>query len=176
MISALADSSYMVAGAALEALRKIDKDTAYSFTREILAGNPKADLENAAWNVVAYKGEPADIRLFEERADYVYGTKKISLASYLSRYILNTKDVNAFEKGIGLLVALGKDESIKGYRYAIGSIVFGTAAYYKEKGNSASAKESADEIKRRLVIAEKAQQEIMKYETDPELKKMYNKL
>jgi aminopeptidase N len=176
MISALADSSYMVAGAALEALRKIDKDSAYSFTREILAQNPKADLENAAWNIISYRGEPADIKLFEERANYVYGTKKISFATYLSRYIRNTKDLSVYEGGISLLTKLAENEGIKSYRFAIGSMVFETTKYYKERGTSSSEKENPDEIKRRISIAEKAQQEILQNESDPENLGKYKKL
>ena len=176
MIRAIADSSYMVAGASLEALRNIDKDTAYSFTREILAQNPRADMEDAAWSVVSSQGAPSDISLVQERADYVYGTKKISFATYLSRYIRNTKDINAFERGVTMLRDLAESESIKNYRFAIGSMVFGTTMYYKEKSSSSSAKESAVEIKRRIDIGEKAQQEIMKNESDQENIERYKRL
>ena len=168
MLQALSDSSYMVAGAALEALRKIDRDTAYVLTKRILTEDPKAELESAAWSVVALKGNPEDIRLFAEKGPYVYGTRKISLANYLNLYNMNTKDLGSFEQGIELLVRLTNTESIKSYRLAVGSIVFATTRNYKEKRSVISDEEQLKDLDRRIAIAEKAEQQLLSNEPDPE--------
>jgi len=173
MLKALSDSSYMVAGAALEALRRIDKDTAYVLTKRILTEDPKAELESAAWSVVALKGNPEDIRLFAEKGPYVYGTRKISLANYLNLYNMNTKDLGSFEQGIALLLRLTNTESIKSYRLAVGSILFKTTLNYKEKRSVITDKEQLEDIDRRIAIAEEAEQQILSTEPDPENVKAY---
>jgi aminopeptidase N len=167
MITALSDSSYLVAGAALEALSKANKDTAYAFTREILKQDPKGDLELAAWTIIAVRGEGKDIALFENQADYVYGTRKISFANFVNMYNLSTSSIESYERGLQLLTGLANNESIRSYRYALGSLVFGTAAYYRDQEKTTSDKKKPEENQRRQAIAEKYKKMVLENEKDP---------
>jgi aminopeptidase N len=116
MLKALNDSSYDVAGLALKALYKIDPDTAYARTREILKQDPKSSLQIEAESVIAQKGVPGDIAYFEEKSKRVYGSRKLAFASILSAYLSNVKDTAVFEKGLGIMSDMSRRESIKTYR------------------------------------------------------------
>src|SRR5690606_12640070 len=113
-------------------------DTAYNKAKIIVQQNPKAELENAAWYVIAAMSLPEDMDLFVRHAPYVYGTKKISLAAYLSLYLENVQDTVSFQKGLKMLTGMAATESIKSYRFAIGSMLFGLNNYYEERGSNIS--------------------------------------
>lgn len=176
MMDALTDSSYMVAGAALGALHLINKDTAYALAKAVLKTDPKADLENSAWNIVALKGDSNDVKLFEEAAPYVYGSKKISFASDVYLYNINTQSIASFENGLQMLTHLAKTESIKTYRYAIGSMIFGSVRYYKEQAKATNSAEKAALINRKLQLSEQYRDQILKSEQDPDNLKKYRQL
>jgi aminopeptidase N len=166
MIDALSDSSYMVSGAALDALERVSKDTAYNMAVKMLDDDPKAQLETAIWFVIAQKGAPKDIALFQSRANYVYGSKKLSLTSQLYFYMLYTEDDAAFEKGMKILTDLAQKESIKSYRYAIGSLVFATVKYFKVRATTQGVKQ--DMAKGRVATGEKYEKLLLESETDQE--------
>jgi len=176
MIAALSDSSYMVAGAALEALATINKDSAYVFSKQMLLQDPKAELEDAAWSIVAARGKRSDMDLFEKRASYVYGTQKVIMGTYIGEYLKNTNDVAVFEKGLGIIKELAAKENIKTYRYAIGSVVFTTRDYYDEQIRTATSKEQVEDYRNRKRLAEKYQQMILDEEKDPDNITKYKKL
>jgi hypothetical protein len=176
MAAALSDSSYTVAGASLEALYQISKDTAYVLAKDILKTDPKAALENAVWNIIALKGDSTDVQLFEEAAPYTYGSKKISFAANVYLYNINTQSIAAFEKGLQILTRLAAQESIKSYRYAIGSMVFGSVSYYKEQAKAANSEEKAVLLKKKLQLAEQYRDQVLKSEQDPDNLKKYRQL
>jgi aminopeptidase N len=176
MIEALTDSSYMVAGAALGALQKISKDAAYVLAKAILKTDPKANLESTVWNIIALKGDSSDIALFEAAAPYVYGTRKISFAADIYLYNINTQSIAAFENGLQILTRLAAQESIKTYRYAIGSMVFGTVSYNKEQAKATNSAEKAALLNRKLQLAEQYRDQILKAEQDPDNLKKYRQL
>jgi aminopeptidase N len=176
MIAALADSSYAVAGAALDALGKINKDTAYLLAKEVIKNNPKASLESAAWSLIAGKGDKDDISFFERQADYVYGTRKLSFASTVNVYNTSTKDIESYERGLKIITDMAANESIKSYRYYLGSLVFASADHYRSQEKTTSDKNKAEENKRRLVIAEEYKQMVLSNEKDPGNLKSYKEL
>lgn len=116
MLAALCDSSYAVAGAALEALYKIAPDSAYARARVVLEQDPKTGLQTAAESIIAQKGVPTDIAYFEGMAPHVYGSRKLALSSILSAYLSVVKDETVFERGVSLMADMAKNESIKSYR------------------------------------------------------------
>ena len=176
MQNAISDSSYLVAGAALEALNKSSKDTGYILAKQVLDQQPKASLETAAWSIVAQKGNGSDVNFFEDRAPYVYGSRKISFAMYLNMFMSNTTDDNAYKKGLDILLQLTRNESIKGYRIAIGSIIFQSNRYYKEQQKMASTPEKIEAFRNRQSLAERYQETVMKEEKDPDNIKKYKNL
>lgn len=175
MIAALDDSSYMVAGSALEGLTKANKDTAYIFARRLVTNKPKGDLALAAWSSVADLAKPQDIGLFEKEAVYFYGSKKLALAGYLNTYLAEVKDLDAYDRALALLTNLAGNEGIKSYRYAIGYWVFNAVTNINTQIKSNTDKTKLPELEQRLAIAKKYRDQVLKEESDPENQENYKK-
>lgn len=173
MKEAINDSSYAVAGAALGALRDIDKDTAYVWAKKILNNNLRGDLREQVWGTIAYKGNTEDFSYFQNHAHDVYGRDKISFATYLQLYSLYNDDDDLFAQCMQLIAQLAQSESIKSYRYAIGSNVFDAYEYYKKSQKSTTDSEKVTAAKKRAAIADRYKRLIIKEETDPAIVKQY---
>jgi aminopeptidase N len=178
MLRALSDSSYAVAGNALEALSKIDADTAYLLARQILPSEPKATLETAVWTIIGKKAADDDIVLFEKKAPFVFGTKKFAFAYSLGRYMKNVKSDESFKRAADVYTSLVTTESMKSYRAALAGMFFQAAAGLKSEAKSDN-KEEAAIAQRRLDMLKGDLQHIIRTEKDPdaakELKKMMAK-
>ena len=166
MLLAVGDSSYNVAGSALSALYKIEKDTAYVLAKKMLNTNPKAELENAIWDIIGKKGDSADFVIYESRVAYVYGGKKISLAESLENYLENVNSDVVFEKGLKAIAQMANKENIKNYRLYTGNFLLEVAKTYK-------GKKETPVTKKRLALTKQYIQQVMSMETDPENKKQY---
>jgi aminopeptidase N len=157
MITALGDSSYKVAGAALNALYHVDEDTAIKYARRILDGRPKAELESAAEISIARKGEASDMAYFEKKASYVYGSRKLSLTTILAAYLSQVNDLMVFDKGVNMMYELAKNENINGYRSYVVLSLINLANNFKSKGLD-------NEVKRNKI--KKLADELVKVESD----------
>lgn len=164
-VKAVYDSSYTVAGAALEALSQLDSSLAYTKAKEMAATDPKAELQDAVWLQIAKAGKTDDLPLLQQMADVVYGRRKISLAGTIFLYSIRTKDDAGFEKGMKLITDMAQTESIGGYRYSVGSLVFNAYSYYHQLSGSKKNEEAAL-AKRRMQAVEKYKQEILSAEKD----------
>lgn len=184
LLNALDDSSYIVQGAALEALSSIDSTNAYTNARRIASNGLQATtpakrigegVQDAVFWQLAKAGVENDFSLFESMATTVNGRKKISLSQTIYIYSLRTKDDAVFEKALKLLVGMASTESIKSYRYSIGASVFEINNYYqdamKEKNNK--FKTIAES---RLPIVEKYKNQILSTEKDSENLYRYKQL
>lgn len=176
MIQAINDSSYMIAGAALNALYQIDKKEALEAAKKALQLSPKAELENAAWKVIATNAAAADINYFTRKANEVYGNSKMSLSGYLYVYCINTKNIDAFEQGLKTLTQLTKTENVKTYRFAVGEMVFVIYNYYKNLSAATNDRMKVNDLKEKLELIDKYKKQIMANETDPEILKKFEAL
>ncbi|HTN47690.1 MAG TPA: M1 family metallopeptidase [Flavipsychrobacter sp.] len=175
MIRAVHDSSYIVAGAALQALASIDSAMGYAVAKEMVHTNPRIDLQDAVWAQLAKAGEPDDFILFEKDVYNVYGRRRISLAQNISLYNTRTRDEGAFEKGLNYIKYLAQTESIKSYRFSIGSLVFELYGHYSSTvGNKNNAKTAI--ATRRLAALQKAKADVLHTEQDPANKMKYKQL
>ncbi len=162
MISAVSDSSYYIAGAALQALSAIGSDTAYTLANDILKADPKGPLLTAAWTAIVSKGAPADIERFQETALRVYGLEKVALANNVERYAYAVKNNALFERALRLLADMAKGEPIRGYRLNIGSNLFELRDAYRKKSDAS-----------RKALAEKYAADVALSETEPDNQKRY---
>jgi hypothetical protein len=105
-LSAIWDSSYAVAGNALEALNKQDNDTAYKLAVMLSKTDPKAGLETAVYTIIAAKGAAGDVPLLAGKAKRAYGSNAVQLSLMLNNYLKNTKDDNSFETAVASYVHL----------------------------------------------------------------------
>ena len=174
ILSVLYDSSYAVAGNALGALNRIDKDTAYVLAKQLLKANPKSTLESTIWTIIGKKGADEDIALYEQYAPYVLGPKRLSFSFSLSSYLKNVKSVASFRKGVDIYTMFVTTENMKMYRSMLGGSMFQVAS--EEKGNVKSEKqEEAEAARNRLDIMKKCLQKIVATESDTETKKDFEK-
>jgi aminopeptidase N len=139
MEKAIGDSSYLVAGAALEGLAALDQEAAYIKAKTILPAHPKSTLEEAVWSTIAAQGAAADLYVFENKADQVYGLRRVSLASHLASYLAHVKDEQVFSNGLALLAKLYNDEHIPNYRQAIYDAALSSSETYRTAYSRASS-------------------------------------
>jgi aminopeptidase N len=161
MITAVHDSSYMVAGAALTALGDLDKDTAYAMAKQLLSAKPRAELKRAIWTQIGNKAASEDIVLYEQEQHKVYGTRKFNIAQSLFQYLEKVKDEAAFRRGADVLTDLIVTESIKGYRMGLAAYLVQLTKFYEDKKDMVP----------RLELLKKKQQQMLDAETDEENKK-----
>ncbi len=165
MISALYDSSYILAGSALEALNVIDKDTAYYFAKKLSATDPRSNLQSIIWNVISRKGKDEDAAYFAEVAPYIFGSKKFSLAASFGNYLKRVNSDVSFVKVADAYTTLITLESMKAYRGALGGFLFQAAGEQKENAKSDNKQEAAI-AQRRLAILKADIQKVIDAETD----------
>jgi len=174
MVKALGYSSYALAGAALDALYKIDKDTAYTVAKEIMYNDPKGGLETAVWSIIGKKGADNDIVNYEKRAQYVFNTKRFLFANSLNDYLKNVKSDASFGRGVDIYTRFIETESLKSYRAALADMLFQVAADQKENEKSDN-KDIADKANRRIYVVKAALVKIVASEKNPDNLKEYQK-
>lgn len=174
MMAVLYDSSYAVAGSVLDALNRLDKDTAYVLAKALLKTDPRSTLENVIWSIIGKKGADEDIALYEQRVPYVFGTKRFTYTSSLSSYLKNVKSNASYKRGVEVFASLVTTENMKAYRSMFGGSLFQVAS--NEKGNVKSEKADEAELARnRLDVVKTALQKVLAMEKDDETKKDFEK-
>lgn len=175
MLGVLHDSSYMLAGNALEALNKIDKDTAYFLAKTLLNTDPRSTLDAAIWSIICKKGAGDDIELLEKKAPYVLGMKKFSFSFSMNNYLKNVKDETSFKKAVDIYTTMVINENMKQMRTGLGGALFQAAGEQKEKTKSDN-KEEAAIAQKKLDIIKAALQKVVAEEKDAEALKDYKKM
>jgi len=134
IMRALNDSSYAIAGAALEAFSDLDSAGAYAFARTLLTrpDAPRAQQESAAWNLIFRAGQTTDWPQVQRKSTSLYGSDKIGFAYGLAGYALATTDSAVYAGSLQLMYQLAGTESIQGYRQAISEALFLILKYYKD--------------------------------------------
>jgi len=172
MFAALYDSSYIVSGTALDAIGKMDKDTAYMLSKKLMTTDPKSTLDYVIWMNIGSKGADEDIALLEAHAPYVQGTKQFSLATAMNNYLKNVKSDASFKRCIDIYTTMIITNNLKNYRSALGGFLFQVAT--EEKDNIKSDKKSETAAaKNRLEIVKAGLQQVMAAENDAENLKDY---
>jgi len=142
-LTAIWDSSYLVAGSALELVDKLDADTALILARKLPAKEHAGALETAIWKIIGKNGADADIQLYEQRVPHVLGTDKISYAISLGSYLKNVADTGAFTRGISLYGTMIDHEEMKAYRSALAGFFLQTVAEQKGMNDDEDAQSAA---------------------------------
>lgn len=174
MLKAVNDSSYMVAGAALEALDKVDKDTAYAIAKKLLATKPGGALDGAIWVIIGKKGADEDIALYQEKARTMAG-RKASFAMSLATYMKNVSSNEVFVKAANLYADITVWETMKMTRSMVGGAFFQSAGEYKGKLKDED-KEVAAKAVTRIGVMKTAAARIISEERDEEQKKKFEKM
>jgi len=173
-VQALGYSSYMMAGAALDALNKIDKDTAYIMARQLVDSDPKSTLETNIWIIIGKKAADEDIALYEKRAPYVFNSKKLSFSNSLSSYLKNVKSDDSYRRGVAIYAMLVNNENMKTFKSYIAGNLFQVATDEKENLKSEN-KDDAARAQMRLNVLKVNLQKIVAAEKDADALKTYQK-
>lgn len=171
MINAVHDSSYTLAGNALDAINRMDKDTAYLIAKQLLHTDPKSTLEGVIWNIIGAKGNDSDISLYKARAPYMQGAKKITFAGSLQTYLEQVKSDSSFAKGVHIFTALIINDNLKNYRSALVSLLSEVADELKEHVAADKKDDVTAAAKEKLEVIKMALQSILAGETDPDITK-----
>lgn len=174
-VSAIWDSSYAIAGHALEGLDKLDKDTAYILAKQVLKTAPHGSLEYNAWSVIGRKAEDADIAYLENMSLHVSGNRRILFASSLASYLKKVKSDEAFRRGVTALKNMVLREEMKSFRSAMGGSVFEVAGDLKEKLKNAT-KEDMAALQARKAIIKAACEQLVAEEHEPDTLKSFKKM
>jgi aminopeptidase N len=164
MYAALTDTSYSVVGAALYAISQVDKDTAYTIAKDLLATKPKGNLYYTVWGMIGNKGIGEDIDLYDREKYKVSGYRKYTFIGSLAAYMDSTKNDESFEKGVDILGELTNYESSKMSYY---SYIIQVVKYYATQQKAA---------KHRLSLIKKCAEQIIHAETDKDTAKQYQTL
>lgn len=173
---AVGDSSYAVAGAALEALSAIDSTSAYRIAvSRIARGDCHAELRHAVWSILAKAGNDADFNMLAHTSKTLYGRSKIALAQQLYTYAIRCEDPKVLDSCLHLLQQMAATESIKTYRFDVGAVVFRLYQYYQHA--AASTNKSLRAVATaRLPIIDPYRARIIADEKDADLIERYRAL
>jgi len=111
------DSSYLVSGAALEALEKIDSSSAKQIATQLSKINTKKRLNTAVANIISKYG---DEDVFDYVADKyealsIQSSEKFYMTAGFIQLLIKTKDPIKFKRGIDLIVAF-REAIPQGYK------------------------------------------------------------
>lgn len=174
LYDAISDSSYAVAGAALSALGRIEKDTAYKIAKYYQTTDPKGALDNVIWAIIGENGKGDDIKLFEAKSKYYYGRDKITFAGALAMYMERVKEEPSFDAGLLLFRDITGTESIKSYRQSEGLYLLTAADAYKQQRDSARTNVDKESASFRLSKLKKAIDQMISEESDEDIKGVYS--
>jgi aminopeptidase N len=156
-LKAVSDSSYAIAGSALNAIGAIDTAAALENAKLLSSQNIKGELEDAVTNVLfTYSGEN-DFNSLAARFDELpFGNAKFMVLQPFANLLKRTKNNENFMKGVDMIVHF-RDTIPSQYRqmmdpYFNGMILNSIAASKQSKGMT----QQADYVKSKLPVKTKA--------------------
>jgi len=174
LIESVSDSSYYVAGNALEALNEIDQEMAYTLARKNLNGRANTNLDAKAWAIVASQAKNEDTTIFKQFALTSNDAQKRNhIVSNLLSFANNTKNEQAFHLTIDLLAEKTKTTENKNYRvyYA------GLFKQIKENLTKLLAKDKKNvQIQRELDYLKLSIQKLHSEEKEEDVRNVYDAL
>ena len=117
LVQSINDSSYIVAGNALAALRQIDDSLAYDNAKKHLNEKPNTQLDENAWMVLALKAKDEDTLAFKNLClNKNDAEKRNHIADNLLLFTVSTKNESAFKLCLNLLAEKIQETENKNYR------------------------------------------------------------
>lgn len=174
LIESVTDSSYYVAGNALEALNEIDDSLAYNIARQNLNGRANTNLDVKAWEIVSDKAKNEDTAIMRQFAMTANDAQKRNhIILDLLSFANNTHSEQSFIMTIDLLAEKIKATENKNYRiyYA------GFLKRIKEKRNKLLTKDKKNaQLLRELDYLKSKIQKLRSEEKEEDVQKVYDSL
>ena len=166
LVRAVYDSSYLVAGNALNAINQIDPDTAYILAKSLLGTDIRATLKGTVWTIIGKKGMDNDISLFEKDAPYELGNKKFTFSNILVSYLKKVKSDESFNRGVAVYQQLVASEYMKNYKAFLVSRLFDLGTDEKSDITTAVTAEDIATAKSRTEAVKTALRKLISEEED----------
>jgi len=112
---AINDSSYTVAGAALDALNKIDSDLAFQEAQRLSEKPAKGRLENTIRSIMSSKDAGAALAMIEEFDKMPVGQEKFQKLNNIFELIATTDNLDHFKKAVDAVFRL-QDQVPAGFK------------------------------------------------------------
>jgi aminopeptidase N len=143
------DSSYSVAGSALDGLALIDSMQAYKISKELSKDVNKGRLASSINNVIVKYGDESDFDVVSGSfADLALGNRYRSIPSFTD-FLKKVTDLTRFKKGVDLIVSC-REEIPQGSRGFTDPVINRALKNLADKKDAAGAKELADYVKSKL--------------------------
>jgi aminopeptidase N len=161
-LKAINDSSYAIAGSALNAIGAIDTAAALENAKLLSSKNIKGELEDAVTNVLfTYSGEDDFNSLAARFDDLPFGNAKFMVLQPFANLLKRTKNNENFIMGVDMIVHF-RDTIPQQYRqmmdpYFNGMILNSIAASKQSKGMT----QQADYVKSKLPVKTKAPEPVV---------------
>ncbi len=146
------DSSYLVAGAALEALEKIDSLAATAIAKEEAKNDTKKRLSMAVMVILSTYGDESVFDFIANKYAILnnQSAEKFSMTALFSQLLINTNDPVKFKKGIDLIIEF-RESIPSSYRpqtdpYFNGKILGTVLKAKKTKGQETLVKIVSDQL------------------------------
>ena len=168
------DSSYMVAASALDALDKLDADTAYSIAHNAISVGTGGEMERISWKIIGKKGADADVKLIVAKIPCVWGGAKVTFSYVLNNYLKKVKDDAVFglvaEEYGNMIIR----EQMNMYRSSAASTFYQAVTEQKEQQKNTDT-QIAEKASKRIAVLKTISEKIIQMETDNELKEKFKK-
>jgi aminopeptidase N len=131
--AAVSDSSYTVAGNALEALNRVDTTAALTEATRLSAQPAKGRLASAIKNILASRNRDAALKVLTDFEALPLGQAKFQALGGVFELVEGTTDLELFKRGIDNILALGAAIPEQFREQAMGQIHAGLREIQKEK-------------------------------------------
>ena len=105
--AALNDSSYTVAGNALEALNRVDTTAALNEAKRLAAGTVKGKLASATKSVISSRDKEAAAKTLTDFEAMPFGQEKFQALGDVFDLASSTTDLNIFKRSVDAIIGLG---------------------------------------------------------------------
>lgn len=138
ILIALKDSSYNVAGTALQQLYALNPDMALTEARK-LQNEKSINILFAVWQVIADKGDAKDSKVFETAAELFSGWERYYIMIYYSEYLKRMSDLEVIKKGADFFAGISADDNSGWLSFFSTSYLSGISEHYSNNMETADA-------------------------------------
>jgi aminopeptidase N len=153
--SAVNDSSYSVAGSALDALSNVDSEAALAEAKRLATEKTKGRLTNAINMVLVNSGDESVAGIVIDKFDEApFGQAKFNLIPNIIQLLTKTKNTDLVKKGVDAIVKF-RDEIPEAYRANTDPFINNQLKGLAQKKTGDAMTDQADYIKGKLPADDK---------------------
>jgi aminopeptidase N len=149
-VKSTTDSSYSVAGAALDALGQIDGNEAYRIANVLAKDKNKGRLATSITNTIIKYGDESAYEFISDKFEQMpFGQAKFQAIPSYADFLAKVTDMQKFRKGVDQIVKF-RDDIPQGARSQTDAFINGALKGLADKKDAAGAKEMAEYVRSKL--------------------------